>query len=187
MEYQEAAPKPGHSMPELDLLVDEARNGNDSSFEKLWLHYQPKMLRYLSMFTRDAEDLCSEVWIRIAGSIKGFVGDSSAFQGWIFTIARNAATDHSRKEKRIGPKSELRDNDWVKSDSSLLEITDLLKELPEDQREVITLRIIIGLEIEKVAEITGKSSSYVRVLSHRGLAQLNKDLIKSGYTRGGGA
>ena len=112
------------------------------------------------------------------------MGDSSAFQGWIFTISRNAASDHARKEKRIGPKSELRDNDWVKSNSSLLEITDLLKELSEEQREVITLRIIIGLEIEQVAEITGKSSSYVRVLSHRGLAQLNKDSIKSGYTRG---
>lgn len=186
MEDSGVTPKNNSPMSELDLLVDEARNGNDSAFEKLWRHYQPKLLRYLSMFTKDAEDLCSEVWIRIAGAIKGFVGDSSAFQGWIFTIARNAATDHSRKEKRFGNKTEISENDWVRSDSSLLEITDLLKGLPADQCEVITLRIVVGLEIEQVAQITGKSSSNVRVLSHRGLAQLNKDLLKNGYKRGGG-
>jgi DNA-directed RNA polymerase specialized sigma24 family protein len=66
-----------------------------------------------------------------------------------------------------------------------LEVTDLLKGLPIDQCEVITLRIIVGLEIEQVAQVTGKSSSYVRVLSHRGLTQLNKELVKSGYKRGG--
>ena len=185
MENQGIASSPGSSLSELDLLVEEARDGSNPAFEKLWRHYQPKLLRYLSMFTRDAEDLCSEVWIRIAGAIKGFVGDSGAFQRWIFTIARNAATDHARKEKRIGPKAELNDDDWVKSDSSLFELTDLLKGLPADQCEVITLRIIIGMEIEKVAQVTGKSASYVRVLSHRGLAQLNKELVQSGYKRGG--
>jgi RNA polymerase sigma-70 factor (ECF subfamily) len=113
MEDSGAVPKNSSSMSELDLLVDEARDGNDSAFEKLWRHFQPKLLRYLSMFTKDAEDLCSEVWIRIAGAIKDFDGDSSAFQGWIFTIARNAATDHSRKEKRKGTHVEISESDWV--------------------------------------------------------------------------
>lgn len=175
----------GSDMLNLDQLVEEARNGNDSAFEKLWRHFQPKMLRYLSMFTRDAEDLSSEVWIRIAGAIKGFVGDSSAFQGWIFTIARNAATDHARKQKRVGHHVELSDENWVRNDSPLVEITDLLKRLPTDQAEIIMLRVVVGFEVERVAEITGKSPSNVRVLSHRGLAKLNEVLTKSGYKRGG--
>lgn len=171
--------------PELDQLVEDAREGNDSAFEKLWRHFQPKMLRYLSMFTRDAEDICSEVWIRIAGAIKGFDGDSSAFQGWVFTIARNAATDHARKQKRMGHSVELKDDDWIKRDSPMVEVTDLLKTLPKDQAEIIMLRIVVGLNFEQVAEITGKSASNVRVLSHRGLARLSEELTKSGYKRGG--
>lgn len=186
MQNSEPNPDVSSGMPELNRFIEEARDGNDSSFEKLWRHYQPKVLRYLSMFSRDAEDLSSEVWIKIAGALKNFVGDASAFQGWIFTIARNAATDHSRKENRIGVKAEINENDWVRSDSSLLEVTDLLKGLPADQCEVITLRIVIGLEIEQVAQVMGKSASNIRVLSHRGLTQLNKDLVKSGYKRGGG-
>ena len=69
---------------DLDVIVDEARSGSDSAFIKLWRIFYPKMLRFLQMFTQDAEDLCSEAWIRIAGAIKGFVGNAAAFQGWIF-------------------------------------------------------------------------------------------------------
>ena len=173
------------SNEKLNNLIVDASNGSDSAFELLWRHFYPKMLRYLLMFTREAEDLCADVWIKIAGAIKGFVGDAAAFQGWIFTIARNAATDAARKEKRIGQSIEIQETDWVSTDSSMVEVTDLLKNLPREQSEVIMLRIVIGLDVEQVAEITGLSAANVRVTSHRGLAKLNEMLTKSGYQRGG--
>ena len=170
----------------LDNLIKDASSGSDSAFELLWRQFYPKMLRYLLMFTREAEDICADVWIKIAGAIKGFVGDAAAFQGWIFTIARNAATDVARREKRIGQTVEIQETDWVSNDSSMVEVTDLLKHLPREQSEVIMLRIVVGMDVEQVSEITGLSAANVRVISHRGLAKLNELLIKSGYKRGGG-
>ena len=68
----------------------------------------------------------------------------------------------------------------------MVEVTDLLKHLPREQSEVIMLRIVVGMDVEQVSEITGLSAANVRVISHRGLAKLNELLTKSGYKRGGG-
>jgi len=62
-----------------DQLVEEAIHGSDLAFTSLWRHFQPRMVRYLAMFTNEPEDLCSEVWIKIAASIGSFQGDTRAF------------------------------------------------------------------------------------------------------------
>ena len=175
------------SSENIDNLVQEAGAGNDNAFITLWKIFYPKILSYLRRFTRNAEDLCSEVWIRIAGSIRGFTGNGSAFQAWIFTIARNLAIDDARANKRRGSTVELRDEDWIASESSAIEITDLLDRLPIDQAEIILLRVVIGFSVEEVAKITGKTVSNVKVLSHRGLNKLKLELETSGYRGRGGA
>lgn len=173
-------------MQEIDQLVREASKGSDNAFLALWKFFYPKLLNYLRRFTREAEDICSEAWIKIAGAIKGFPGDGSAFQAWIFTIARNLVIDHARKEKRRGATYELREDDWIASDSHSVEITDLLDRLPSNQAEIIMLRVVIGFSVEEVAQIVGKSEANVRVLAHRGLNTLQKELIDSGYQKRGG-
>ena len=132
------------------------------------------------MFTNEPEDLCSEVWIKIAGSIKGFEGDASAFKGWIYTIARNAATDLARKKKRVGTTLELNDTDWTGENSTMVEVMDLIKRLPKDYAEVILLRVVADLDVNDVASIVGKEPGNVRVLTHRGLKQLHEMLTNGG-------
>jgi RNA polymerase sigma factor (sigma-70 family) len=117
---------------DFDQLVKEAVGGSDSAFTLLWRNYQPRMVRYLAMFTNEPEDLSSEVWIKIATSIKSFNGDSKSFQGWIYTIARNAATDLARKKARSGTSVELDEADWVGENSTMVEVMDLVKRLPQD-------------------------------------------------------
>jgi RNA polymerase sigma-70 factor (ECF subfamily) len=168
---------------DFDQLVKEAVRGSDSAFTLLWRNYQPRMVRYLAMFTNDPEDLSSEVWIKIATSIKSFNGDSKAFQGWIYTIARNAATDLARKKARSGTIVELNEADWVGENSTMVEVMDLVKRLPQDYAEVIMLRVVANLDASEVAEIVGKTQGNVRVLTHRGLKQLNEMLTNGGYGR----
>ena len=168
---------------DIDCLVQEASKGSDSAFLALWKYFYPKVLNYLRRFTRDAEDVCSEAWIKIATAIKGFPGDGSEFQAWIFTIARNLAIDYSRKQKRRGTQHELREGDWIARDTSSIEITDLLDRLPRDQAEVIMLRVVIGFSVHEVSQITNKSESNIRVIAHRGLNALQKDLEASGYKK----
>lgn len=166
-----------------DLLVEEAVHGSDSAFTLLWRNYQPRMVRYLAMFTTEPEDLCSDVWIKIATSITGFQGDSKAFKGWIYTIARNAATDLARKKQRIGTTVELDESDWIGENSTMVEVMDLVKRLPQEYAEVIMLRVVADLDASEVAEIVGKTQGNVRVLTHRGLKQLNEMLTSGGESR----
>ena len=168
---------------DFDLLVEEAIRGSDSAFTLLWRNYQPRMVRYLAMFTNEPEDLCSEVWIKIATSIRSFQGDSKAFKGWIYTIARNAATDLARKKQRIGTSVELDESDWIGENSTMVEVMDLVKRLPQEYAEVIMLRVVADLDASEVAEIVGKTQGNVRVLTHRGLRQLNEMLTKAGESR----
>ncbi len=162
--------------PNYDLLVEEAVRGSDTAFTILWRHHQPRMVRYLATFTNEPEDLCSEAWIKIAHSIKTFHGDASAFKGWIYTIARNCAIDLARKKSRAGIAVELSEEDWVGENSSVVEIMDVIRRLPQEYAEIILLRIVADLDVNDVAEITGKTPSNVRVMTHRGLKQLNEML-----------
>ena len=168
---------------DFDQLVEEAVHGSDPAFTLLWRNFQPRMVRYLAMFTNEPEDLCSEVWIKIATSIKSFQGDSKAFKGWIYTIARNAATDLARKKARSGTSVELDDSDWIGENSTMVEVMDLVKRLPQEYAEVIMLRVVADLDASEVAEIVGKTQGNVRVLTHRGLKQLNEMLTKGGDWR----
>lgn len=170
-------------LPNYDQLVEEAIDGSDSAFTLLWRHFQPRMVRYLAMFTNEPEDLCSEVWIKIATSIRSFQGDSSAFKGWIYTIARNAATDMARKKKRQGTTEELSESDWTGENSTMVEVMDLVRRLPQEYAEVILLRVVADIDVNDVAEIVGKTPGNVRVLTHRGLKQLNEMLTNGGEGR----
>lgn len=166
----------------VEELLKAVMNGSDEAFIALWKIFYPKTLQYLKRFSRDAEDLSSEVWIKIANSIKTFSGNGSALQAWIFTIARNCAIDNNRKDTRKGAYLELREEDWVKQETSYMDITDLLDRLPHAQAEIILLRVLMGFSVEEVSQITGKTISSVKVLSHRGLNKLKLELEVSGYT-----
>lgn len=168
---------------DFDQLVEEAVRGSDSAFTLLWRNFQPRMVRYLAMFTNEPEDLCSEVWIKIATSIKSFKGDSKAFKGWIYTIARNSATDLARKKQRSGISVELNESDWIGENSTMVEVMDLVKRLPQEYAEIIMLRVVADLDASEVAEIVGKTQGNVRVLTHRGLKQLQEMLTKGGEGR----
>ena len=61
----------------------------------------------------------------------------------------------------------------------------MLKCLKSEEAEVISLRVIAGLDVPSVAEITGKTESNIRVITHRSLNKLNEQLTKEGFVRGG--
>ena len=56
--------------------------------------------------------------------------------------------------------------------------------LPADQAEAIVLRVVAGLDVQRVADIMGKRPGTVRVLTHRGLRRLAQQLGTRGQVRG---
>ena len=175
----------GSVMPDLDETVSKATSGDQNAFVKLWQYFYPRILKFLYTITGDAEDVCSEAWIKIAAAIKTFTGDGRAFVTWIYTIARNLAIDHLRTLGRRGPTEEVLDHHLVAPDQYPSDVHAMLRCLKSEEAEIISLRVIAGLDVPSVAEITGKTEANIRVITHRSLNKLNVQLTKEGYARGG--
>ena len=142
------------------------------------------MLRYLrGRNYGDVDDVASETWIAIARGLPSFRGNEIEFRAWVFTIARNRLVDSQRRAQRLptpiadpetfdlqpAPDDPVRDTlDTLDTDAALR----VLSLLVPDQAEVLLLRILAGLDVQRVAEIVGKRPGTVRVLQHRGLRRL---------------
>ena len=174
----------GSTMPDLDETVNQAVSGDQNAFVKLWQFFYPRILKFLYSLTQDAEDVCSEVWIKIAAAIKTFRGDGKAFVTWIYTIARNLAIDHLRTLGRRGGTEEVQEHHAVAADQYPSDVHAMLRCLKSEEAEVVSLRVIAGLDVPSVAAITGKTESNIRVITHRSLNKLNEELTKQGWGKG---
>lgn len=169
-----------------DVLVS-ARAGEDEAFAELWRWLHPPLLRWLTVVApSDAQDIESESWLSIARGLDAFRGGDSDFRGWAFTIARRRAVDAARRRRRQ-PSTETLESvdvpDTVEWTTSFVDSTDaldaaiaLLRRLTADQREVLALRVIVGLSTAETSAIVGKSEGAVRVIAHRALRALAHQL-----------
>ncbi len=57
----------------------------------------------------------------------------------------------------------------------------LLAVLPEKQREILILRVVVGMSAEETAEAVGSTAGAVRVAQHRALARLKAEIIATGH------
>lgn len=164
-----------------------ARRGDDQAFALLYRDIQPALLRYLrGMSVELAEDAASETWIEAARGLDGFEGPEAAFRGWLFAIARRKLIDRVRYEARrpssawdgsddAGPLQRDIAEDVVELDDTERALA-LVRTLPGDQAEAVLLRVVAGLDYPVVAEVMDRSAGAVRVLVHRGLKRLARDL-----------
>lgn len=195
------SPATRHSLGDQFLgILTAAQEGGDWAVAILyrWLH--PAVVGYLRGRAGDeAEDLAAETWLAVARGLRGFSGDEAAFRSWVFTIAHRRLVDHHRAKSRQpltrsltpgdGPGGTAEDGPTTEpvspddpagetvaamaSDEAVGRIVALL---PADQAEIVLLRVVAGLPVEDVAQITGRRAGTVRVLQHRALRRLAQQL-----------
>lgn len=165
-------------------VLDAARAGSEAALAEIYLTFYPGILGYLrAQEPAEGEDLASEVFIEAAAGLDRFTGGEGAFKGWIFTIARRRLIDHRRKIKRRKtdpvPMEDLSDivADRDPEGEALTEVSTAeslarIRALPEDQAEVVLLRVIGGFKVAEVARLLGKRPGTIRVLQHRALKRL---------------
>jgi RNA polymerase sigma-70 factor (ECF subfamily) len=189
-----ATPTTRHSLgDQFQGILTAAQDGGEWAVAILyrWLH--PALVSYLRSRAGDAaDDLASETWMAVARGLGSFSGEEAAFRSWVFTIAHRRLIDHHRAAARRprsrslhtsegdGPESTPLDIpgaddpagavlDAVAGDEAVRRIVALL---PKDQADIVLLRVVAGLSVDEVAEITGRRPGTVRVLQHRALRRL---------------
>jgi RNA polymerase sigma-70 factor, ECF subfamily len=173
--------------PEFPEVLRAAARGDEAAFGRLWHDLQPRLLRYFMVVSpAAAEDLASETWLGVVRGLNRFRGGEPAFRAWVFTIARHEALDWRRRGTRrvtelpvtglVEPAAP--DDpalDAVEGFSTRAALAQVAM-LPPDQAEAVVLRVVAGLDVERVAGIMGKRPGTVRVLTHRGLRRLAERL-----------
>ncbi len=156
-------------------LVQAYLQGSEKSLSVLITRHQHRIYSFIysKVFDKDiAEDVFQDTFIKVINTLKrGKYNEEGKFLPWVMRIAHNLVIDHFRKNKRM-PKFEtngdfnifsvLSDGDLnietqLIKDQIECDVQELIKELPEDQLEVLTMRIYKDMSFKEISESTGVS------------------------------
>jgi RNA polymerase sigma-70 factor (ECF subfamily) len=168
------------------VATARAREGDVDALRLLYLLYADNVYGYVLAIVRDphdAEDITSEVFSRLPRGLRRYEASAAPFTAWLLRVARNAALDHLRAQRSV-PRAEIRAA-WSESEpharERLADLRSALEALPDDQRQVMLLRLIAGLTPGEVADQLGRSVDAVHALQHRARRRLCRDLTQQGW------
>lgn len=176
--------------PDFAEVLAAAKSGDPRAITVLYRAFNPALLRfYRANAGPVAEDLAQEVWLSAAPNLDSFDGDEQQFRAWMFTVARRRLVDHWRSTGRrvtevhdaVEPAALDGDPEArLMGDAAIAELT---AGLTDEQREVITLRVVGGLSVDEVAAVVGKSPGAVRVIQHRAIRKAAARLNEAAVTK----
>jgi len=156
-------------------LINAYRHGQEKALEILIVRHKDRIYTAIFMLVKDkylAEDLFQETFLKIIKTIReNRYSEQGKFLPWAIRVAHNLCMDYFRKTRLEVPiLSESGEEIFqllsfaTESASEPLErrqvyagVRGLIEELPEDQREVVVLRIYADLSFKEIADLTGVS------------------------------
>jgi RNA polymerase sigma-70 factor (ECF subfamily) len=163
--------------------VARAKAGDDEALRFLYVRYADNVYGYVRSIVRDdyeAEDVTQHVFAKLMTVLPKYQERTVPFAAWILRVARNVAVDHMRQRRAI-PCEEVRELDERKDHGEAQQISLTLREaldsLPDDQRQVLVLRHVVGLTPGEIAGCLGKTEPSVHGLHHRGRGSMRSALM----------
>lgn len=157
---------------------------NADKQKEIYENYYQKVLRYIISKVNDtylAEDLCSDIFLKIYEKYDSFDPGKASLSTWIYTIARNSLTDYYRSRRvfeevpeDIESKESLEDD--ICSDETLNELAAALEKLDERAQNLIILRYYSNCTLKDIGQRLGISYAYVKILHNKALGELRKAL-----------
>jgi RNA polymerase sigma-70 factor (ECF subfamily) len=156
-------------------LIEYYIQGDENALEFLIRKHQSRIFNFIYSKVRNrdvANDLFQEVFIKVINTLKmGNYNEEGKFLPWVLRISHNLVIDYFRKLKRTPSFANSEDFDIflvVKDEGLNMEsrmikdqidsdVIKLLEELPEDQKEVLKMRIFQDMSFKEIADNTGVS------------------------------
>lgn len=169
------------------FLVNSIQKGEVEKFANLYELYVQKIysfIFYKLMDKETAEDLTSDTFMKALNRIKNYDAQKSAFNTWLFNIARNTVIDHFRIHKNHKDINDVWELSSLENIEKNLDLTlkhetlhQNLKKLSAKNREILMMRFWQDLSFREIAEILGKSEGSVKMQTSRAVKQLKKEFL----------
>ena len=183
------------TQPDSDLISNYIQ-GNELSLEILIKRHQQRLYSYIYSKVKDrviTEDIFQDTFIKVIRTLKlGNYNEEGKFLPWVLRIAHNLIIDHFRKLKRMSTFKNTDDFDIFSliSDGNLdaekkmiqqqmlSDVSELIHELPKEQKEVLVMRIYKDMSFKEISENTGVSINTALGRMRYGLINLRKMIEK---------
>ena len=177
----------------LDEPVAAAVEGDPQAVERLLAAIRPLVVRYCRARVgrqersfASADDVAQEVCLAVLTALPSYRDQGRPFLAFVYGIAAHKVIDAHRASarNRSEPVADVPDSvevaDGPEQRALRVELSGemgrLLDQLPDKQREILVLRVVVGLSAEETAEAVGSTPGAVRVAQHRALARLRKSM-----------
>ncbi|SMC38040.1 RNA polymerase sigma factor [Sporomusa malonica] len=182
-----------------NLMIAKAKDGDRTALNALVVSHWPYVYRLALAKTGnpdDAQEIAQDAFLRALAALPRYKEMSATFKTYLSRIALNLITDYYRKRGRAPQVVDIdeynapiidtgsRPDEAVISTERRQEVAKLLALLPNEQRQVIELRIIQGVAVADAARIMGKSGAAVKMLQQRALKRLKDLFAENGITGG---
>lgn len=177
---------------ELKKVVERAAAHEQDALALIYERYVDRVYRYICVRVRNreiAEDITARTFLKMVERIGGFKWRGAGFDAWLFRIARNNVIDWYRRrpdaqefdteiaENAAGPEA------IVITDEALREALTAVRDLKENQRDVVLLRVVAEMTTKETAVVLEISEVNVRTLLHRGLVNIKGALKEQAHVR----
>lgn len=162
-------------------LVEYARQ-NPDAFGELYRRYLDPVYRYTYHRlgnAHDSEDLTSQVFMEVLEGLMNLrFRKGGCFLAWLFTIARRRTVDFYRQHS-VDPLYDLPSSEpglmaVIEKGEDVRRLGHLLRQLGEEQQELLRLRFTVGLSFADIAQVEGRSEAAVKMAIYRTLEHLRK-------------
>lgn len=144
-------------------------SGKDLAFEQLMARHKNRVYTKIYLMVKDreiTEDIFQDCFIKVINTLrKGKYNDEGKFLPWVLRIAHNLVIDYFRKGKKMPTvrsdenydvfstikHDDLHIEDQIVKDQIMGDVKKLIKELPQDQKEVVLMRIYYKMSFKEIS------------------------------------
>jgi RNA polymerase sigma-70 factor, ECF subfamily len=167
-------------------LIQAAQKGDERAFGELYDAYVDRIYRYILYRVNDpetAQDLTGEVFLRVVEALPNYEDREIPLLAWMYRIAYARVVDHYRQNSRTGVHQNIDDVELSVEDdmdSDMIsghqqqQVRAAIKQLTEDQQQVILLRFVEGYNLQETADALGKTVGAIKVMQHRAIQSLTR-------------